>query len=112
MRTAMSTLVVAALLPLMLAAHPGHGEVSTMSGTVAAVEAKRIQLDVFDRASFSNKRIWVFVDDKTKIQDGKTRLQLADLKRGQPVDCMAETEEGTDGATALRAIQIRFRTAK
>lgn len=95
-----------------LAAHPGHGEVKVLSGKLIAIQAERIQIDFFDRSSFSTKLVWVLVDDKTKVTAGKTRLTLADLKTHQEVDCMAETDDGKDGTTALRAVQIRLKPTK
>lgn len=82
-----------------LAAHPGHGEVKVM-------------IEFFDRTSFSTKLVWVFVDDKTKVTAGKTRLALTDLKLQQDIDCMAETEIGKDEITVLRAVQIRLKQKK
>jgi len=112
MKTAVGMLIAVAVLTAAPAAHPGHGEVAMLSGKVTAVETDRIQIDVFDRASFSRKRVWVFVDAKTKIQNGKVRVASTELKRDLEIDCIAETEEGKDGATALRAVQIRFKRSK
>jgi hypothetical protein len=108
---ALLALVAAAFvaLPATVGDHPGHGEIKVLSGTVIAVEPERIRIEFFDRTSFSSKSVWVLVDDKTKIQTGKTRLQLTDLKFGQDVDCMAETEIGKDERTVLRALQIRLK---
>ncbi len=95
-----------------LAAHPGHGEVKVMSGKVVAVQATRIQIEFFDRTSFTTKLVWVFVDGKTTITAAKTRLALTDLTPQQEIDCMAETEEGKDGSTELRAVQVRVKQKK
>jgi len=99
-------------LPAAVGDHPGHGEIKLLSGKVIAVEAERIRIEFFDRTSFSTKGAWVFVDDKTKVTDGKTRLALTDLKFGQDIDCMAETEIGKDEITVLRAVQIRLKPKK
>lgn len=98
--------------PLSSSAHPGHGEVKVMSGTVIAIQSERIQIEFFDRTSFSTKLVWVFVDDKTKVTAGKSRLRLSDLKLQQDIDCMAETEIGKDDTTVLRAVQIRLKPKK
>lgn len=95
-----------------LTAHPGHGEVKVMSGKLVAVQAKNIQIEFFDPTSFTTKLVWVLVDDTTKVTAGKTRLAWTDLRLQQQIDCMAETEEGKDGTTALRAVQIRLKLAK
>jgi hypothetical protein len=99
-------------LPATVGDHPGHGEIKVMSGKVIAIQAERIQIEFFDRASFSTKLVWVFVDDKTKVTAGKTRLALTDLKLQQDIDCMAETEIGKDETTVLRAVQIRLKQQK
>ena len=95
-----------------VSAHPGHGDVKVLSGALTAVEAERIQINVFDQASLGHLRVWVIVDNDTKIEAGKTRLAVSDLRRDQEVDCMAETEEGKDGATDLRALRIRVKKAR
>lgn len=107
------TAAVAMLLCCVgLAAHPGHGEARVMSGKLVAIQAERIQIEFFDRASFSTTFAWVLVDDKTKVTAGKTRVALTDLKLGQEIDCMAETEIGKDDTTVLRAVQIRLKPKK
>lgn len=93
-------------------AHPGHGEKKMLSGTIVAVEATRIQMEVFDQASFSKRRFWVVVDDKTTVRSGKNRLKVADLRIGQVVECAAETDEGPDGASLLLAITVRVNPGK
>jgi hypothetical protein len=95
----------------LLAAHPGHGEKKMLSGTIVTIEAAKIQLEVFDQASFSTQRVWVVVDDKTTVRAGKSRLKIEDLRTGQQVECAAETDEGPDGAALLLAITFRV-TAK
>ncbi len=99
-------------LSALASPHPGHGEVKVLSGRLLAVEAERIQIDVFDREAFSHKRVWVILDAHTKIEAGKARRAAADLRPDQEVDCMAETEEGKDGAIDLRALRIRLKNAK
>jgi hypothetical protein len=94
------------------AAHPGHGEKKMLSGTIVAVEQTKIQVEVFDQASFSTQRIWVVIDDKTTIRSGKNRLTLQDLHNGQQVEYAAETDEGPDGASLLLAITLRVKPSK
>ncbi len=98
--------------PVAIGDHPGHGEIKVMAGKVIVIQADRIQIEFFDRTSFSTKSAWLFVDDKTKVTNGKTRLSLTDLKLGQEIDCMAETEIGKDDITVLRAVQIRLKQKK
>jgi hypothetical protein len=106
------TTVALALMCGLLAAHPGHGEKKMLSGKIVAIEAAKVQLEVFDQASFSTQRVWVVVDDKTTVRSGKLRLTVDDLRAGQRVECAAETDEGPDGASLLVAITFRVTALK
>jgi hypothetical protein len=108
---AILAIVVASFVafPAAVGDHPGHGEVKVISGKVIVIQAERIQIEYFDRTSFSTKSAWVFVDGKTKVTTGKTRLAMTDLKFGQEIECMAETEIAQDETTVLRAVQIRLK---
>jgi hypothetical protein len=108
-------LAVGTLLGLLtdpIAAHPGHGEKKMLSGTIVAIEPTKVQMEVFDQASFSTQRLWVVVDDTTTVRSGKNRLVIADLRTGQSVECAAETDEGPDGASLLLAITLRVKPSK
>ena len=96
----------------VLAAHPGHGEKTMLSGKIVAIEPTKLQMEVFDQASFSTQRVWVVVDDKTTVRSGNTRLKVHDLRTGQQVECAAETDEGPDGASLLLAITFRVKPTK
>ena len=94
------------------AGHPGHGEKKMLSGTLVAIEPTKVQIEVFDQASFSTQRVWVILDDGTTIRSGKNRLNRGDLRSGQSVECAAETDEGPDGGSRLLAITLRIKPAK
>ena len=83
-----------------------------LAGKIVAMEPTRIELEIFDRASFSTRRVWVVVDENTGVRAGKARLTLKDLRAGLEVECASETDEGPDGATFLRAITFRLKAAK
>lgn len=83
-----------------------------LSGTIVAIETLRLQIEVFDQASFSTQRIWVVLDESTTIRAGKNRLNRGDLRSGQSVECAAETDEGPDGASLLLAITLRIKPPK
>ena len=106
------TAVVVALMCGVVAAHPGHGEKKMLSGKIIAIEAAKIQLEVFDQASLSTQRVWLVVNDQTTVRAGKARLKVGDLRNGQQVECAAETDEGPDGASLLVAITFRLSAAK
>ena len=99
------------LLPAAAPAHPGHGEVVLHSGEVVAIEAPRVQLEVFDKAAVALRKIWVVVDAQTVVRIGKARLKAADLRVGQKVDFAGETDEDPDGKPMVRAVTFRV-TAK
>jgi hypothetical protein len=103
---------VALMLPVLAVAHPGHGEKRLLSGTVSAIERDRVQLDVFDQASFSRRLVWVVVDEHTVVRVGKARLNATELRVGQRVDCASETDEGPDGVSFLRAVTFKVTPAK
>jgi hypothetical protein len=107
-----STVAGIALLSSVVVAHPGHGEKVMLSGTIVSIQATRVQLEIFDRASFGIRRVWVVVDDTTGVRSRKARLTLADLHTGLEVECASETDEGPDGATLLRAITFRLKPTK
>lgn len=48
----------------------------------------------------------------TPILHAAMLLTDSDLHRDQEIDCMAETEEGKDGTTDLRAVRIRLKTPR
>jgi hypothetical protein len=105
-------LSIGAATAIPATAHPGHGEKKMLSGTIVAIQPAKVQLEVFDQASFSRQRVWVVVDDKTAVRSGKNRLTIADLRTGQSVECAAETDEGPDGASLLLAITFRVKPGK
>ena len=112
MRRILLALVVLLGAVAVTSAHPGHGEKKMLSGTIVAIQPAKVQIEVFDQASFSTQRIWVVVDDKTTVRSGKNRLALADLRSGQSVECAAETDEGPDGISFLHAITLRIKPGK
>jgi hypothetical protein len=91
-------------------AHPGHGEIVLYTGKILAVEAARVQLEIVDKASFTTRRVWVLVDDKTVVRAGKAKLTVAALQAGQPVEFAGETDEGPDGTPLVRAVTFRVKT--
>jgi hypothetical protein len=110
--TAISTAIGTAMLSALLSAHPGHGEKAMLAGKIVAMEPTRVQLEIFDRASFSTRRVWVVVDEHTGVRAGKARLTLKDLHAGLEVECASDTDEGPDGASFLRAVTFRLKSAK
>jgi hypothetical protein len=98
------------LLPAIALAHPGHGEIVLYSGQVLTVESERVELEIFDKASFSTRRVWVVVDTKTVVRAGKAKLPVSELRAGQKVEFAGETDEGPDGKSLVRAVTFRLKT--
>jgi hypothetical protein len=98
-----------ALAPPLTFAHPGHGEIVLYSGQVLTVESERVELEVFDKASFTNRRVWVVVDGKTVVRAGKERLPISALRAGQKIEFAGETDEGPDGKSLVRAVTFRVK---
>ena len=91
---------------------PHDGPVTVLNGTVSAVERDRIQLDTFDPVGLRPRSEWIALDAKTKFLEGKKRVEALDLKIGQPVDTLVQSEDAPDGSHRLRAVQIRVKPAK
>lgn len=109
-----SILAVCALtllvFPASAAAH--DGPITVLNGTVRAVERDRVQLDTFDPVGMQPRSEWVFLDGKTKFLEGKKRVETLDLRIGQPVDTLVQSEDAPDGSHRLRAVQIRVKPPK
>jgi hypothetical protein len=108
-----ASIVFVAILAIAQAAalaHPGHGELVLYSGQVLTVESERVELEVFDKASFSTRRVWVVVDSKTVVRAGKAKLPVSELRAGQKVEFAGETDEGPDGKSLVRAVTFRVKT--
>ena len=106
----LALVLIAVLFAGRAGAHPGHGDPVMLSGTVVAVEAKRVQIETLDRASAAIKKVWVVVDDKTVVRAGKERLTAAALRVGQTVDCAGETDLGPNEEPLVRAITFRLKS--
>jgi hypothetical protein len=52
----------------------------------------------------------LFVDAKVKLRNGKARMTLGELKRGQRVTCVVERDHGDGGGERLTAFEIRLDT--
>ncbi len=73
-----AVLAVALLAPRMSRAHEGHDH--TVMGTVSSIDGKNLMVKTAD-----GKTIMVMMDDKTKVTQGKTKLELSSLKVGDRV---------------------------
>ncbi len=73
-----AVLAVVLLAPRMSRAHEGHDH--TVMGTVSSIDGKNLMVKTAD-----GKTVMVMMDDKTKVTQGKTKLELSALKVGDRV---------------------------
>ena len=106
----MACVVVLLTFPARTSAH--DGPVKVLNGKVSAVERARIQLDTFDPVGLRSQAEWIFLDGKTKFLEGKKRVETLDLKIGQPVETLVQSEDAPDGSHRLHAVQIRVKPPK
>lgn len=72
------TIAAAVLVPAAARAHEGHDH--TVMGTVSSTDGKNLMVKTAD-----GKTIMVMMDAKTKVTQGKTKLELAAVKVGDRV---------------------------
>ncbi len=99
----MAPLVLAALLAL----HPGHGSLALV-GTLVAVGAESISVEVRDLASPTPTRRDVAITADTRVRLGRqTVTALADWI-GAAVVVTVDYEEGVDGRTVYTADKVQI----
>jgi hypothetical protein len=85
-------IALAIVAPAAARAHEGHAH--KVMGTVASVDGKNVMVKTPD-----GKTVMVMLDAKTKITQGKTKLEASALKVGDRV--VAEGPEEKDMITAM-----------
>ena len=85
-------IALAIVAPAAARAHEGHAH--KVMGTVASVDGKNVMVKTPD-----GKTVMVMLDAKTKITQGKTKLEASALKVGDRV--VAENPEEKDMITAM-----------
>jgi hypothetical protein len=110
-RTAVAAILMSGgWVPLL--AHP-HDEpdIFEVKGTLTKVDFVNgvIEIDTIDRATKAARNMLLFVDRKVKIRNGKVRVELAGLQRGQRVTCSVERQhqEGREDRERLTVFEIR-----
>ena len=94
-------LTVALVLPAAARAHEGHDH--KVMGTVSSVDGKNLMVKTTD-----GKTVMVMLDAKTKITQGKTKVQSSVIKVGDRV--VAEGPEEKEMITA-KTVQLGTGTA-
>ena len=69
-----------------------------------------VEIDVVDNKTKATRNLLLFVDPKVKIRNGRVRVELESLQRGQRVRCMVERRhpEGREDLARLIVFEIRF----
>lgn len=114
-RLAAATIVLTAGLLMAAsrpaAAHPGHGTMALV-GTLAAVEADAVTLEVRDTGSGVVTRRRVRIDGNTKLRQKKDTLASLTPWVGASAVATVDYEEGPDGVTTYYATKIQISSPK
>jgi hypothetical protein len=86
---------VALAIPGAARAHEGHAH--KVMGTVASVDGKNVMVKTAD-----GKTVMVMLDGKTKITQGKTKVEASALKVGDRVVAEGPEEKEMITATSLK----------
>jgi hypothetical protein len=84
-----------AIAPSMATAHEGHAH--KVMGTVTSVQGSNLMVKGTD-----GKSVMVMLDAKTKITQGKTKVELAAIKVGDRVVAEGAEKQGMITATSVR----------
>ena len=101
--------VLIAAMSVAVTAHPGHGEIQRLSGTVVRVSETVLAVDTFDPASMQRKAVSLTIDDKTKWVVGKKAGERFTLPAGHQVELLMVTEDLPDGTMRTRAVEIKVK---
>jgi len=88
-------IALAVVAPAAARAHEGHAH--KVMGTVASVDGKNVMVKTAD-----GKTVMVMLDAKTKITQGKTKLEASALKVGDRVVAEGPEEKEMITATTLK----------
>ena len=88
-------LVVALLVPAFARAHEGHAH--KVMGTVSSVQGNNLMVKTTD-----GKTVMVMLDSKTKVTQGKTKIDASSLKVGDRVVAEGPEEKAMIMATSVK----------
>jgi nitrate reductase NapAB chaperone NapD len=95
----------ALVLPLAARAHEGH--VHKVMGTVASIEGTNVMVKTAD-----GKTVMVMLDAKTKITQGKNKVEPAALKVGDRVVAEGKEDKGMITAATVKLGEVSAATPK
>jgi len=93
------TLAAALVIPVRARAHDGHAH--TVMGTVSSIDGQNLMVKTAD-----GKTVMVMMDAKTKVTQGKAKLELSAIKIGDRV-----VAAGTEDKAMVMAATIKVGTA-
>jgi hypothetical protein len=93
------TLAAALVIPIGALAHEGHAH--TVMGTVSSIDGQNLMVKTAD-----GKTVMVMMDAKTKVTQGKAKLELSAIKIGDRV-----VAAGTEDKAMIMAATIKVGAA-
>lgn len=109
--TVLLALGLAAALPAPAGAHPGHGAMALV-GTLVAVAADHVDIDVRDPGSGIVARRRVGIDGDTRLRLRKEAIASLTPWIGASVVATVDYEEGPDGQTVFHATKVQVTPPK
>ena len=100
-----SVLAGALVLPVAARAHEGHAH--KVMGTVASIEGTNVMVKTTD-----GKTVMVMLDAKTKITQGKNKVEPAALKVGDRVVAEGKEDKGMITAATVKLGEVSAATPK
>jgi nitrate reductase NapAB chaperone NapD len=100
-----SVLAGALVLPVAARAHEGHAH--KVMGTVASIEGTNVMVKTAD-----GKTVMVMLDAKTKITQGKNKVEPAALKVGDRVVAEGKEDKGMITAATVKLGEVSAATPK
>ena len=99
---------VAACEVAAAAGHPLGGETVVITGTIQAIDGKRIQVETRDSMSFALTRVWVTTTEHTRYKQGRTRVdaQAPTLIPGERIVAVATREHTDDYSQRFVVLEI------
>jgi len=100
-----SVLAGALVLPVVARAHEGHAH--KVMGTVSSIDGTNLMVKTMD-----GKTVMVMLDAKTKITQGKNKVDLTALKVGDRVVAEGKEDKGMITAASVKLGETSATTTK
>ena len=105
---------VAACEVAAAAGHPLHGETVVITGTIHAIDGKRIQVETRDSLSFTLTRVWLTTTEDTRYKQGRNRVdaEATTLTPGERIVAVAARERTDDYSLRFVALDIELHSER